>query len=203
MPPSNYLSDEGWKTLIETLPDLRVISGLYLPEDGVQARVQEFCQEADGTVSVPRVTVGFAPDAYERFVLAEEMALHGVFSHFVHPDDVLDVERGALLGWDDLCDTFGTLMRELNHTYTALRHATASEGAAAVQRYDRMRCRRFEENGALCMEIDGFFDEAWLALRTQKTPARVTGGTLYRVADGLYWLRATNALVTVEWEAAK
>lgn len=96
VPPSNYLSEEGQQVVLRTVPTVTTISGLYLPEMGVNALVQEFEEEEDGSISVPRITSGFAMDGYNELVAAHELMLHGVFSHFIHPDDVLDDDgRGS------------------------------------------------------------------------------------------------------------
>ncbi|MEG1569645.1 MAG: DUF2194 domain-containing protein [Clostridia bacterium] len=202
VPPSNYLSDEGREVVLEELPNVRVISGLYLPETGVEAYVQEFGMEKDGIVAVPRITSGFQMDEYNHFVFAQEMYLHGVFSHFIHPDDVLDVERGALEGWDAMFGAFFQSMLELKKAYPPIRMMNASEGAAAVQRFDQLRVKRVAAEDALRLELDGFVDEAWLALRTRRVPKGIEGGTLFPLLDGFYWIRAEAAQVTVHWEVA-
>lgn len=201
VPPSNYLSALGQQVLLGNIEGLRTLSGLYLPEDGVDALVQEFREEADGSISVPRVSSGFSPDRYNKLVIAQELALHGVFSHFLHPDDVLDDERGAALGWEKLYGDFSGMLSDIESAYPALRWSTASEGAAAVQRYDRAQITRTFTNEGLQIDIAPFYDEVWLALRCKATPASVTGAELYQVAEGFFWLRATQKNVTVSWEA--
>lgn len=199
VPPSNYLSAEGQRVLLETVPELRTLSGLYLPEAGVNALTQEFTEEADGSISVPRITSGFSVDGYNKLMIAQELALHGVFSHFIHPDDVLDVARGAELGWEKMLADFETMLEGVAHAYPALRWSTASEGAAAVQRYDRASVKRTRTEKGLALSIAPFYDEIWLALWCESAPVVVENAELYRMADGLYWLKATSADVRLEW----
>mgnify|MGYP002854412877 CR=1 FL=1 len=202
VPPSNYLSDEGKKVLIETVPDLLAISGLYLPETGVNARVQEFQEEEDGTVSVPRITSGFTMDAYLKLVASGELALHGAFSHFIHPDDVLDAERGALLGWETMRDTFEADLEAICDAYPCLRFCTVTEAAAAVQRYDRLQMVRQWEGKTLVLNLSPFYDEAWLSVCASDPPLSVSGAEIYPVGNGALWLRATSPEVRLTWEAA-
>lgn len=203
VPPSNYLSAEGQAALLDAVPGLTTISGLYLPEEGVNALVQEFGEEADGSISVPRITSGFSMDGYNRLTAAHELMLRGVFSHFIHPDDVLDVERGAQLGWTRMYADFDAALEDLMQAYPALRWCTASEGAAAVQRYSRVHVLREWEGETLSLELTPFYDEVWLALRCKRPPDSVENAQIYALADGLYWLRATDAQVRVTWEARK
>ena len=202
VPPSNYLSDVGQATLLSAVQELRTISGLYLPENGINSLTQEFKEEGDGSISVPRITAGFSIDDYNRLVMAQELGLHGVFSHFVHPDDVLDDERGAALGWETMYRDFQELAGEINAAYPQLRWSTASEGAAAVQRYDRVGIERHMDGNALEIKLSMFYDEVWLALWSDAEPMTISGADLYRISDRLYWLRATQPDVRIIWEEA-
>lgn len=198
VPPSNYLSPEGQRVLVANVPALLAISGVYLPEDGVDALVQEYHESPDGTVPVPRITSGFSMDSYQKMMAAGELHLHGIFSHFIHPDDVLDEERGALLGWEKMAEDFEEALELVNETYPALRWCTATEAAAAVQRYDRLGVAREWSGNRLTIRLTGFVDEAWLNLSAKEAPASVEGAEVYEAGNGL-WLRATQDTVTLDW----
>ena len=200
VPPSNYLSDEGRAALLAAVPSLRVISGLYLHETGVEALTQEFCEEGDGIISVPRISSGFLADGYTGFVTAQELLLHGVFSHFIHPDDILDESRGASVGWDEMFRQFSNTIASIVKSYPKLRFSTSSEGAAAVQRYDRLGLHREGTENSLTVALSNFYDTAWLALRTRRIPAAIEGGELFKVSGGFYWIRADAAAITIRWE---
>ncbi len=201
VPPSNYLSAVGQEVLLETLPQIRTISGLYLSETGVDALVQEFTEERTGSVSVPRITSGFSMDAYIHLVEAQELLLHGVFSHFIHPDDVLDERRSGGLGWTELYEDFSQSLEQLSLAYPKLRYSTASEGAAAVQRFSRLQMERIWEPGAVTLKLSPEMDEVWLAVRVRGKNPVVEGGVAYRVNDHLLWVRAEAAELRVSWEA--
>lgn len=200
VPPSNYLSNEGRAALLAAVPGIRVISGLYLAETGVEALTQEFREEDDRTISVPRISSGFLADGYTGFVAAQELMLHGVFSHFIHPDDILDESRGAKSGWDEMFRQFSGTVAALTQTYPKLRFSTSAEGAAAVQRYDRLDLIRQETDKELTVTLANFYDTAWLALRTRRIPAAMEGGEFFRISDGFYWIRADQADITIRWE---
>lgn len=200
VPPSNYLSDEGKATLLKTLPNIRTVSGVYYPETGTNAFVQEFCEESDGSVSVPRVTSGFILDQYNGLRLAQELMLHGVFSHFIHPDDVLDSERGAEQGWAAMYQSFSETVEKISETYPQLRWSTASEGAAAVQRYDRLEVTSRETDTGLTVSLSPFYDSAWLALKTPHAVRTVENGECFAIADHFYWVRADGPELNILWE---
>jgi len=202
VPPSNYLSDEGRTALLQAAKGIRVISGVYLHKEGVSALVQEFSEEEDGTISVPRISSGFVADGYSNFITAQELLLHGVFSHFIHPDDILDETRGAKLGWDEMYRQFSGMISSIVSAYPQLRFSTSSEGAAAVQRYDRLGLNRAETENGLTVNLSNFYNTAWLALRTRQIPLSIEGGELFKVSEGFYWIRADAAKVSVRWEEA-
>lgn len=200
LPPSNYLSPTGQEALLEAVPELRVISGLYLPEGGVKAHVQEFQEEHTGLISIPRITSGYSMNSYNLLMVAHELALHGVFSHFIHPDDVLDDARGAMLGWASMFRDFETVIESMAGTYPALRWNTAAQGAAAIQRYDRLAVKREMAGKEMNLTLSPFYDEAWLALWCVQEPIAVENAELHKIDEGFYWLHAHDAQVRIRWE---
>ena len=200
VPPSNYLCDEGRQAVRETIPQIRVISGLYLREEGVNALIQEFREESDGLISVPRVTSGFIPSDFSRFTMAQELLLHGVFSHFIHPDDLLDEARGASLGWKNLHDGFLDLLKEIMNVYPSLRFSTSTEGAAAIQRYDRLIITQQETEDGLNLSLSPFYDEAWIAMRTRNPIISIQGGKMQEITSGFYWIKAESPQIHIQWK---
>ncbi len=114
---------------------------------------------ADGAINVPRITSGFETDEYMDFVAAQELLLHGVFSHFIHPDDILDTKRSKNLSWAEMFNLFEERIDQIAETYPDLRYLTASEGAGAVQRFSRVGVQREEDDRGLTLTLSNFFDE--------------------------------------------
>ena len=89
----------------------------------------------DGVIETPRIISGCVIDDYMEIAALSELNFHFINSHFQHPDDVLDPDRGAEQGWEAM---FARLTEYVDWLYTAapdLRNLTGSEMAAAVQRY--------------------------------------------------------------------
>ena len=83
------------------------MSGVYTMEgENGDVYVQEFVMASDGIAEFPRMTSGMLQSAYEDFVQVNAAGLYGVFSHFIHPDDILDEERGGGKAWQELLDAF-------------------------------------------------------------------------------------------------
>ena len=101
VPPSNILSAAGRQVLGSKVPQIRTIASTYF-EDGTDLPyVQEFGVASDGMVEQPRiVSGGMVGDTYMRLAAMSELNMHYVSTHFMHPDDLLDVDRGAAEGWE-------------------------------------------------------------------------------------------------------
>ena len=103
VPPSNILSQEGRDFLIREYPHIKTISGIYFDDANVDhSCVQEFDVSKEGVVDQPRVTSSCKIENFMKIAALSELNFHFAHSHFTHPDDALDPERGAELGWEEL-----------------------------------------------------------------------------------------------------
>lgn len=197
VPPSNILSDEGRKMLSQEFPELTAIASLYLP--GEYAYIQEFEVAEDGIVETPRIISGYLLEEDSYMAALSELNFHYVNSHFQHPDDVLDEERGAKEGWEKLFSNLSEYMEWLYHTAGPIRNLTGTEFAAAVQIYDNLQVKRTETATGLDLKLEGFKDEAWLMLRINTgTPEEIQGGTLEKLQGNLYLLKAEDPDIQIK-----
>lgn len=203
VPPSNILSDEGRHMLSEET-DIKAIASVYLPDEDGISYDQEFETAEDGIIETPRVISGYMLDDYMQLVALSELNFHFVNTHFQHPDDALDVDRGAEMGWEKM---FGNLSDYVDWLYTSapeIRSLTGTELAAAVQIYDELEVEREYADDMLTLELGNFREEAWLMVRVNEgTPGDVSGGKLEEIQEGLYLLRADEAQVSIEIEKDK
>lgn len=199
VPPSNILSEEGREMLKKDIEGIKAIASVYIGEtDGVEY-VQEFEVAEDGMIETPRIVSGYVLSDYMQLLAFSELNFHYVNTHFQHPDDTLDVDRGAALGWEEM---YSRLCDYVDWLYTSapdIRNLTGSELAAAVQIYDNLEVEREYKNGCLKLNLGNFRKEAWLMVRINEgTPGEVTGGSLEEVQKGLYLLEAQDDEVEIE-----
>ncbi len=97
VPPSNVLSDEGREMIVKEFPEIRTIASNYFVGD--MAYTQEFEAAEDGIVEQPVLFQVLVIDDYMELAAVSELNMHFVNTHFMHPDDLLDEDRGARLGW--------------------------------------------------------------------------------------------------------
>ena len=199
VPPSNMLSEGAEEFLIREYPDIKSISGIYF--DGMDVDfycTQEFDVREDGVVEQPRIISGCNLDDYMKLAALSELNLHYINSHFTHPDDSLDPDRGAELGWETLESMFTEYLDWLYTAAPNIRNFTGSEMAAAVQRYAALTVSTSVSEDAMEIHLGNFSDEAQLMVRfNDARPKDVVGGTLEQLTDTLYLLQADQSHVTV------
>lgn len=194
--PSNILSDEGREMINERFPQIKVISCYYYVHD--LDSNEEFSVNDEGVINLPRTISGYELTPYMRWCLVNELGFHYINSHFLHPDDVLDDDRGAQKGWRYLKDQFEKQVAWLDKNAPGLRKLTAKNGAAAVERYDRLSVNRQYREDGITLTLSGFYDEAWLMLRVNTgTLNGMEGGSITNVCDNLYLIHAKQPVVTI------
>lgn len=197
VPPSNVLSAEGRRMLAKEFPQIRTIASNYFT--GEFAYVQEFEVAEDGIVEQPRIISGAIIDDYMKIAALSELNMHFVNSHFIHPDDLLDEDRGAALGWEKLKGNLSDYMDWLDDSAPSLRQLTGSELSGAIQRYGAVTFTKTVTDQAIKLELDNFYDEVYFMVRINEgTPGDVSGGKLTHLTGNLYLLKAKEPTVIIE-----
>ena len=205
VPPSNILSKRARKIIAADVPRIKIIASTYF-EDGTDLPyVQEFGVAEDGIVEQPRiVSGGMVGDTYMRLAAVSELNMHYVSTHFMHPDDLLDPDRGAKEGWEVYKGGLTDYLDWLTKAAPDLRRQTASECSGAIQRFSSVTVRTTASTGAWTIDLGNFHDEAWLMFRANDgEPGAVTGGEIKHLTGNLYLIKATDKTVTVERREAK
>lgn len=188
VPPSNYLSDEGYEVAKEVFKDLKVISGVYYDyEDGTSYH-GDYVENSDGIINVPRITSGFSMEAFDEMRLYSSLFDIGVVSHFIHPDDVLDEERGALLGWNAMYESLYGALGKVESLYPDLRPMTATSGGGAVQRFQRVGLNVTDDGDSIKISLTNRYDDVWLAFYSDDEVVSVEGGKINKITDSYYWI---------------
>lgn len=92
VPPNNIYDAAGAKAISEAIPGLQVISGLYLSGDFEDGADREFGPEPWNSrlFCMPRATWGYERTDKQRFAMVSQIANMGVWTHFIHADDVYE-----------------------------------------------------------------------------------------------------------------
>lgn len=199
VPPSNILSARARKLIGTDVPRIKTIASTYF-EDGTDLPyVQEFGVASDGIVEQPRiVSGGMVSDSYMRLAAVSELNMHYVSTHFMHPDDLLDPDRGAKEGWEVYKGGLVNYLDWLAASAPDLRHQTGSEFSGAIQRFSSVTVSVDTSADAWTLSLGNFHDEAWLMFRANNgEPGAVTGGEITHLTGDLYLVKATDKTVTI------
>ncbi len=161
VPPSNLIDSVGLASLEWGMPSIKYIASTYLG-DLEKGGNREFDPDPFNRVffDFPRITSGFILDDKIRFEMQSLYLYTGIWSHFVHPDDVYQIQPGANektrgdydfrnslnLGWRKSANgktamypRFSSFIKDLKKTYPYIRFVKAETAAAETQnwRYER------------------------------------------------------------------
>ena len=170
VPPSNFLSEEGRRALKEAFPELKVISGILSSDEGYAVCTQHFGTGTDGIVDFPRITSGMIFKDYDLFAAMNGIGAYGVFSHFIHPDDLFDPLRSEGYTWEQMYDAYCSGRDILTGVHPYLRPLATSEAADAVTVWENMTPLINIDEDHITGSIDNFCGEAFFYLKTDKTP---------------------------------
>lgn len=193
VPPSNYLSAEGRMALKQALPELEVISGIYTDEgEEGSVYVQDFEIAEDGIAEYPRITSGMMPTEFEVFTAMSGMGLYGVFSHFIHPDDIFDEERGKNQNWESLYESYCELIEWVHKTYPFLRSVSARDAGKALKVEQEAVPHLIIEEKQIKGSVENFMGEVFFYLKTDRTPMAADASCSVEIAspgsNTLYYL---------------
>ena len=149
-------------------------------------------------ISAPRITSGCIIDDYQRICALSELNYHYVQSHFLHPDDVLDEDRGAAEGWESLSQQFETYLKWINESVPNIRNLTGSEMGRAVEVFDTLSVQRVYKDGELDVKLGGFSGEAQLMLRVNSGTIVSAEGCDYELVSGnMYLIKANSSEIKI------
>ena len=199
MPPSNVLSAAGRKVFSSHPEGIRTIASTYFGDGTPFPYVQEFGVSADGIVEQPRIVSGSVEgDDFMRLAAVSELNMHYVSTHFMHPDDLLDPDRGAVQGWEAYKQGLTGYLVWLEGAAPDIRKLTGSDCSGAVQRFSSVTVDESSSDDAWDLSLGNFVDEAWLFFRSNDgEPGDVEGGSLTHLTGNLYLLHATSASVRI------
>jgi hypothetical protein len=160
---------------------------------------QEFEEAQDGIIELPRVISGYEINSYMWWAAINELGLHYINSHSVHPTSLLNNPKEENEGWLALRDSFEEYVSWLSNAAPGLRNMTSREGAMAVQRFDRLILDTNLTDNTYSINMENFYDEAWFMLHARSKPASVYGGIIYQVSSEFYLIKALEPEISIEF----
>ncbi|WP_377946431.1 DUF2194 domain-containing protein [Alkalibacillus flavidus] len=190
VPPSNVLNRTGIAALAESLPELRTISSLYTGGDkGSYKQEFEMDKRFEGLYHFPRITSGYV-DKEEQFLMTDAIANMGIFTHFIHPDDVLDSHRSNGLKWEDLYEDLQGLGKHMTTHYPYLESLTQSNATEKMIQYQESDISVSYEEDNIIIAGENILSPTHLFIRVEEGKSIEEGshsfGTVEEYSVGLY-----------------
>ncbi len=153
VPPTNYIDSTGISAIMKGMPSIRYMSSLYLGDlelgTGREFGYEPYAPD-DRLFDYPRISSGFNMRENSLFVQQGMQLLTGIWTHFIHPDDVFQVSqrdedqfasRNPLkLGWKShpvygygLYHVFRDRVIFTNERYPILRYYAANKAGAITE----------------------------------------------------------------------
>jgi len=198
VPPSNILSDEGREVLIKAWPDLRVISSLYDTDTLNHSYVQEFEVATDGIMEMPRVTSGYFDKDYTVWLETNIMTTHGIISHFLHPDDLLESDRSGGKSWNELYEDFVGMLNRMESTYSWIRSDTSDNAALNMGYVLSSQMNREMTTKGISVQLVNQKVTQYFILRSDKKLGKLTNCDVKRIDEGTYLVATDNENFSIE-----
>lgn len=137
VPPSNLIGPTGIAAVHKALPDINTISSIYAGPTDKGYLIQEFGpdEKFPDLYHLPRITSGYRFNEENAFMQADAMANFGLFSHFIHPDDIMDPSRAFGNGWPDMRMNFARMLQNIQRTYPYAEPVTARQLRQKMKTY--------------------------------------------------------------------
>lgn len=191
VPPSNIISEEGKKAIREAIPSINIIASLYHEDSDDIAYVQEYESTKD-FIELPRLSSSYHYSDITKWSMVNSATLLGVFSHFIHPDDILDDVRSKSNGWAELVKEYNEMMHSVKEKYPWMESHTASESANSLKIYEDAEVFISQTSDRLEVFINNFAGELDFILRSDKSIVKMKGCTVEKISNDRYLVRAKS-----------
>lgn len=127
--PSNLLSLNGKKAIVEIFTNLKAFCGIFYGEQEPGLLLQEVGRDPDfkNIYSLPRMSSGFFYTDNVIWQIYNGIGAYGYLSHFIHPDDIMDEKRGNGKSWEQLKREFEEIFSTVNSNYPVLKPQIQSD----------------------------------------------------------------------------
>jgi len=168
VPPSNYIDKDGIGYLHQGMPSIKFLCSVYIGElNEGGAREFDFDPYNDDIYDYPRISSGFYMNPTMDYA-AQSMYLYtGIWTHFVHPDDVYQIDRPGNdsqgdfdlrnernLGWrktpgkdESLLSDFDGILKDMKETYPQQRYLSAGKAGIFVNHWRAAQFTHQAEDG--------------------------------------------------------
>ncbi|WLR54469.1 DUF2194 domain-containing protein [Mesobacillus subterraneus] len=198
VPPSNIISKEGLQAIKKALPNVGIIASLYLPSEENKSFTQEFIADED-FIHLPRITSGYVIQDNQYWSLINSLNSVGVFSHFIHPDDVLDPDRRFNRTYEKMNENYQNFLKYLYKKHAWLRPMIASQAGQEISEYWKTQTYIMDTENGMTIYNDFVAGDLTFIVRSENGISSVTNGTYKEIDEHVYAITTDSAKTTVEF----
>ena len=134
--PNNIISEEGIAALHSVFPSLRIISALRSGLDEETHTEFDPHPKYPDLYYIPRVTSGYRFTPEVKQLIAASVSGAGLWTHFIHADDIFDPNRSLGMNWERLKKDFKKMFDFTARHYPWLRFVSIREAFRILQEID-------------------------------------------------------------------
>lgn len=133
--PGNFIQKLGKEAVLRAFPEVSAIATVYQGWRAIMG--SEFAQDPmlEGVMNLPRISAGYGMNVENRREMVDALVSPGVFSHFIHSDDIYDPGRSQNVTFEEMVYSLGEMLKVVTRTYPFLRRMPASRFAESVREY--------------------------------------------------------------------
>ena len=114
--------------------------------------------------------------------------LPGVFTHFIHPDDILDPERSHGKSWTELHKEFESMVKEVSEKYSWLRGFTISSAGQELIKYLDCMPIIYYSDESIDIYTKDFREDIYCIMRTEDRITNALNCEYKKIAEDAYLL---------------
>lgn len=181
--PSNLLPKSGKEALVKALPYINSFCGIFYGEMEPGLLLQEVGRDPDfpQVYALPRFSSGFFCTETIMWQIYNGIAGYGYFSHFIHPDDIMDKERGQGKTWGYLSQSFEEIFHRMNTDYPVLKPVIQSDMTRDFMEIENLKIAYEMKENKVYVNIENFRGEF-------DSHFRVSGKKIRKIKGGKYIL---------------
>jgi len=197
--PHNVISKEGIEALQKYFPTIKAVCTLHVGDNPEEAYEFGYHPDFPEVYMLPRITSGYHFNTETKKNLISGVLGPGVFSHFIHADDIYDPHRGQGKDWPALKQELSDIISFVRTNYPWLRPMNVYDGYRAMSEYDSQAVDFQIEGNSVHVSTNS--PGVMFRVRFDgKRIKRVTNGTIlysYKAVDEVV-IRADGREVSIE-----
>ena len=136
--PHNIISQDGIRALHHIFPTIKAVSTVRSGEGKGEVYDYGPNSEFPDIYMMPRMTSGYILDETAKADIVSGILGPGLWSHFIHADDIFDKHRSGGKDWAGLKDEFLRMISFVKQNYPWLKPLNATDGYRAMRKYDEI-----------------------------------------------------------------